>query len=209
MSVEILPNAADATDRIDVSVAPERLYLFSADQYDAMVEHGILGPEDRVELLEGWIVRKMGKNQPHVVVNWLIQAALQRFLPPGWFVINQDPIRAGASVPEPDLAVVRGEIRDFLKRRIGPADVGLIVEVADSTLRDDRTYKKQLYARSSIPYYWVLNVPGRVLILHSDPTGPASTPDYRSVVELRPDDEAPVVLDSREVGRIAVREILP
>ncbi|HWE39584.1 MAG TPA: Uma2 family endonuclease [Isosphaeraceae bacterium] len=191
------------------AIAPERLYRFRVEQYDAMAEHGILTPEDRVELLEGWVVRKMGKNPPHMVVNGLVQDALTRLLPPGWFVSIQDPVTAGTSEPEPDVKVVRGDRRDYLRRRVGPADVGLVVEVSDSSLKEDQTFKKQIYARAGIPFYWIINIPDTKLLVHGDPTGPAATPDYRRVVELGPADEVPLVLDGREVGRIAVRDLLP
>jgi Uma2 family endonuclease len=209
MSVETLPSTPDAPDRIDVAIAPERLYRFSPEQYDAMAEHGILTPDDRVELLEGWVVRKMGKNPPHVLVTGLVQDALTRLLPPGWFVSVQDPVTAGASEPEPDVKLVRGSRRDYQRRRIGPADVGLVVEVSDSSLEEDQSHKKQIYARAGIPFYWIADIPGSKLLVHSDPTGPADSPDYRRVAEYGPADEVPLVLDGREVGRFAVRDLLP
>ena len=66
---------------------------------------------------------------------------------------------------------------DYEDRRVGPADVGLVVEVSDSSLRDDQILKKTIYARASIPTYWIVNVPARRVEVYTDPTGPDPSPD--------------------------------
>jgi Uma2 family endonuclease len=123
----------------------------------------------------------------------------------------QNPITIAEcnSEPEPDAKVVRGTPRDFKGRRVAGSDVALVVEVSDSTLRDDQTTKKALYARAMIPFYWIVNLPSNRLEVYSDPTGPDPSPDYRRRSEHGPDDVIPLILDGQEVARIAVRDLLP
>jgi Uma2 family endonuclease len=189
----------------------DRLYRLTVDQYHAMAEAGILGAQDRIELIEGLLVAKMTKHQPHIIATGLTQDALAQALPTGWYVEMQDPITiAGVnSEPEPDAKVVRGTRRDYRDRRVTPADVGLVIEVADSSLHEDQTTKKALYALASIPYYWLLNLPANRLEVYSDPTGPDTNPDYRRRSDHGPDDAVPLILDGQEAARIAVRDLLP
>ena len=83
---------------------------------------------------------------------------LPRVLPAGWFLNVQDPITTPESLPEPDAAVIRGSRRDYRERRPMAADVGLIIEVADTSLAQDRGTKKRVYARVGIPVYWIVNL---------------------------------------------------
>ncbi|HWE38473.1 MAG TPA: Uma2 family endonuclease [Isosphaeraceae bacterium] len=189
----------------------DRLYRLSVEQYHAMIEAGILRESNRVELLNGLLVFKMSKKPPHVVATDLVHAVLSRLLPAGWFVNSQNPVTiAGAkSEPEPDVKVMRGSPRDYMNGHPTPPDVPLVVEVAWTSLRTDRTTMKRIYARAAIPVYWILNLRARRLEVYTDPTGPDPAPDYRSRAEYGPDDEVPIVLDGREVARVFVRDLLP
>jgi hypothetical protein len=191
------------------SLLADRIYRLSVGQYMEMARVGILTEHDRLVLLRGWIVTKMTKHQPHVVAARLTSDALRSAVPPGWHVAKEDPIATLDSVPEPDCTVLRGVTRDYLGRQPGPQDVGLVVEVADSSLRVDRTVMKAIYAEVAIPVYWIVNIPDRRLEVYTDPTGPGDSPDYRQRRDYGPDDNVPLVLDGREVGRIAVRDLLP
>jgi Uma2 family endonuclease len=185
------------------------LYRLSVAQYHAMGEHGILGEDDPVELLEGLLVRKMTKYRPHTLTTGLVRRALEGLLPTGWYVESQEPITTVESEPEPDAMIVRGEPRDLRDRQPGPAEVVLVVEVADSTLATDRGAKKRVYARAGILVYWIANLVDGRFEVYTEPSGPAEHPDYRLRQEYGPDDEIPVVLDGNEVGRLLVRELLP
>lgn len=105
--------------------------------------------------------------------------------------------------------IVRGETRDYRDRHPGPEDVALIVEVADSTLERDRGVKRIVYARAGIPVYWIIKVLERVLEVYCDPSGPGEDTDYRRRRDYGVSDLVPVVIDGREVGRVAVRDLLP
>jgi hypothetical protein len=185
------------------------IFRFSVEQYEEMGRQGILKPENRVELLEGWLVPKMTKNPPHAVATKLVSKTFDRLLPPGWHSRTQDPIRLVASVPEPDVAIARGEERDYRERHPNSSEISIVVEVADSSLSEDRTLKKQIYAAAGIPIYWILNLLDNQLEVYTNPTGPAEQPDYQQRQDFGPEDEVPVALDAREVARLKVWELLP
>jgi Uma2 family endonuclease len=195
------------TGSADVPDVP--IYRLSVAQYHAMAERGILTEDDPVELLEGWLVQKMTKNPPHTVATQLMHEALRALLPAGWFIAGQAPVTTVDSVPEPDLAVVRGQIRDYLDRHPGPRDVALVVEVADSSLAQDQGIKKRLYARSGFPVYWIVNLVDRRIEVYTDPTGSPEEPDYRQRPDYGPSHMIPVGLDSIEVGSLKVEGLLP
>jgi Uma2 family endonuclease len=190
-------------------VPPEPIWRLSVEQYHEMINAGILDEDDPVELLEGWLIPKMPKNPPHRVTKELTRDALAHMLPPGWHVSEQEPITTEDSEPEPDVTVIRGERRDYLERHPGPDDVELVIEVSDTTLSRDRGLKKQIYARAGIRIYWIINLLENQIEVYTGPTGEAEEPDYQRRQDYFPDDEIPVVIEGREVGRLAAREVLP
>lgn len=185
------------------------IFRLSVERYEEMGRQRILKPEDRVELLEGWLVPKMTKNPPHVVATKLVSKAIDRLLSPDWHSRTKDPIRLIASVPEPDVAIARGTERDYRDRHPNSSEIAIVVEVADSSLPEDRTLKKQIYAAAGIPIYWIQNLLDNRLEVYTDPTGSAEQPEYRKRQDFGPEDDVPVALDAREVGRLKVRELLP
>ena len=105
------------------------------------------------------------------------------------------------SEPEPDVAVVTGEIRDY--RDAHPTSPLLVVEVSDDSLRHDRTVKQRLYARCGIPEYWILALPDARLEVYRDP----AQDGYRTVtIHGAGDTVAPL---ARPEARIAVDDLLP
>ena len=191
-------------------VAPSHpIWRLSVDQYHEMIRAGILTDDDPIELLEGWLVPKMPKNPPHRITTRLTREALARILSAGWYVDTQEPITTADSEPEPDVVVVRGETRQYLDRHPGPGDVALVVEVSDATLQRDRGFKKRLYASASIPVYWIVNLIEKQCEVYTDPSGPTEGADYRHRQDYGLSDAVPLVLEGVEVGRIAVRELLP
>jgi Uma2 family endonuclease len=182
---------------------------FSVADYQKMIEVGILTAEDKVELLENWVVLKMPRNPPHDGTIDLINAALPGRVPPGWLVRVQQTVVLPDSQPEPDFSVVRGTPRSYLARHPVAADVGLLVEVADSSLLRDQRDKARIYARAGVPCYWIVNlVDGRVEV-HTQPSGPTAAPSYGGPQTYAPGDSVPVVLDGKPVGTIPAAELLP
>lgn|SRR5574341_1448766 len=192
-----------------VTVPAEPIWRLSVEQYHEMIKSGVLTDDDPVELLEGSLIAKMPRNPPHIFTTDLTRELIARLLPPGWHVKGQDPITTEDSEPEPDVAVIRGDRRDYLERLPGPGDIALVIEVADTTLRRDRGLKKRIYARAGIPVYLIINLPERQIEVYTSPTGEAEEPDYQQRQDYGPDDEVPIIIEGREVGRLLAREILP
>src|SRR5579883_2365137 len=143
---------------------------FSVDEYDRMIEAGILQEDEHVELLGGEIVCMAPIGIPHAnVVSFLLNWFARR-LPEAFHVRVQDPIRIppGAE-PEPDIAIVRGPIGTYSRAHPEPADVLLLIEVADTSLAHDREVKGPLYAAAGIPDYWLLDLTGEQLLVHREP----------------------------------------
>jgi hypothetical protein len=194
---------------LTAEVPTEPIYRLSVDQYHAMIRTGILEEDTPVELLEGWLVQKMTKNPPHTTATQLTREALEGLGITDFFINVQEPITTDTSEPEADVSLIRGRRRDYHDRHPGAEDVALAVEVADSSLHRDRTTKKQIYARNRIPVYWIVNLIESQVEVYRDPSGPTAEPDYRQRQIYRPEDSVPVEVDGREVGRIAVRDLLP
>ena len=149
----------------------------------------------------------MTHNPPHAIADDLCGRELDRVIPPGWHVRPAKPIRLPGqdSEPEPDRCVVRGTIDDYDERHPGPDDIALVVEVADSSLAEDRDYAANLYGPAGIPVCWIVNVRGRRVEVYTGP-GPRG---YGPPEIFAEGQSVPVVIDGREVGRIAVTDLLP
>lgn len=192
-----------------VAVPTEPIWPLSVEQYHEMINTGILDEDDPVELLEGLLIPKMPKKPPHSLTTELTREALTPLLPLGWHVKGQEPITTEDSEPEPDVAIIRGARRDYLERHPLPQDVALVIEVSDTTLKRDRGLKKRIYARAGIQVYWIINLPENCIEVYTEPTREAEEPDYQRRQDYFPDDEVPVIIEGREVGRLAAREVLP
>lgn len=150
----------------------------TASRYFALVEEGLLSPDDRVELLDGIIVAMPPHAPLHAFGVRRVQRVLEAALGAGALVSIQLPLIAGdMSVPEPDVAVLRGREEDYL--HCHPTDALLVVEVADSSLPQDRLTKTRIYARARIAEYWIVNLRDRVVEWFCDPDVDARV--YRGV----------------------------
>ncbi len=182
---------------------------FTVEEYHRMMESGILTEDDKVELLEGWIVPKMSRNPPHDWVIVVLNRLFHSLLPGEWVVSPQCAVTFDISEPEPDFAIVRGPQDRYRDRHPGPEDAVLVVEVADSSLQRDQELKGQIYARAGVPVYWIVNLRQSQVEVYTDPSGPVEKPEYRQHEELGLEDIVPLILDGREVARIPVRDLLP
>ena len=139
---------------------------------DAFEATGLWG-QQRLELIEGELINKMGKNRPHVNVFSIVYAWLLRVF--GEQYVNAEaPIDVApednpTSEPEPDIIVLARPTADFPERNPQPADLRLVVEISDSTVGFDLTAKAGLYARAGIADYWVFDIGARRLLVHRDP----------------------------------------
>ena len=190
-------------------VTLEMLKRFTVDEYHAMIKAGVFDADENFELLEGWIVHKMPKYPPHWIATDSLADALRALGLIGFFVHAQNPVTTKDSEPEPDVAIIRGQRRDYRDGNPDPKEAPLLVEVADSSLSRDRRWKKRIYARARVPVYWIVNIPDRQVEIYTQPSGPVTKPTYKNCEIVTADGDLPVVIDGREVGRIAVKDILP
>jgi Uma2 family endonuclease len=154
-----------------LTLEPSRLKRLTVQNYHCMSELGILDPGERTELIAGQIVLKAPKSAPHVLTLRLLAMTLEKLLNRPVFVRTQDPIHLDDySEPEPDLAIVQGTVLDYADRHPRPSDIHLLVEVADSTLKQDCEIKDKLYAQAGIADYWVVDLKNRQLHIFRNPT---------------------------------------
>ena len=149
---------------------PLPMHRFTVEEYHRLGELGLLTPENRVELLEGWIVEKMNQRPVHGYVVGVLTQWFHDHLADGWIVRCQLPITLETSEPEPDLAVVRGLHTDYRQRHPGGTDCRLLIEVADTSLAKDRA-KAAIYASAGIAEYWIVNLIDNVLQRMRQPDG--------------------------------------
>src|SRR5262245_46657455 len=187
-------------------------YDLTIDLVSRMVETGLIPRDRRVYLQDGTLYEKMARTKAHGSVGASITMTLAPRLPDDWSLwpessIVLDPTNA----PLPDFAVIRsGNLlgRAAPDRYPGPGDVGLLIEIAVTSLRDDLTSAREQYARAVIPAYWVVDVPGRRILVHTEPRVVAGQGEYARVETYRPGQSLPLVLDGREVTRIPFDEFL-
>jgi Uma2 family endonuclease len=179
--------------------APER--PFSPREVQRMVEVGILRPDEPVELLEGRLVLVSPQGPPHASIVAALADRLRAAYGAGHAVREEKPIELTDSLPEPDVAVVKGAHSNFAARHPGAQDVVLVAEVALTSQALDRD-KTRIYARGGVPVVWLIDVPARRLEVYADPQ-----PDgrYRLVQVLGEED---VVTAPTGSAKWSVREIL-
>lgn len=189
---------------MDGDVTVTRPHRFTVADYYRMAEAGIFNEDSRVELIRGQIVDMPPIGAPHfAAVNrlnrLLVQAVGNRAI-----VSVQNPVRLDdGSEPEPDIALLKPRADEYAAAIAGADDVLLIVEVADSSLRDDRTVKAPLYAEGGIPEYWIVNLVERVIEVHRQPNGA----HYVQTRPVRAGDTLPILGLGDSVG-IPAAEIL-
>ena len=181
---------------------------FTAEAFFRMIDAGVFGDDDRVFLRDGRIYEKMAKTQAHAVAGNLAYLTLARLLPAGWFPGGENPVTIGTStVPLPDLVVLRGNPRDYLRRRPEPGDVGLIVEFSLSSLKFDTTTKLGDYAGANIPVYWVVNLAANVILVFETPI-PAER-RYEVARTYAVGQSIPFRLDEVPIAEIPAADLLP
>ncbi len=166
-------------DEVRSGTAPPLLPI-TVDQFQQMIHNGILQEGDPIELIDGLLVRKdrsargenlMGHNPRHAL---LIKRLLRLLMVPcesaGLHVQIQLPvILSDVNAPEPDIAVVLGTEEDYADHHPGPADLALVIEVADSSVGTDRSTKQRLYARAEVAQYWLINLPESQVEVYEQP----------------------------------------
>ena len=178
---------------------------FTVEQYFALVGEGALAPDDRIELLEGVVVAMSPRSAAHdAAVNRVLRALLAAVGSRATVRCQSSLVLGTRSVPEPDAAVAPGGNATY--DRAHPTTALLVVEVADSSLVQDRVTKAALYAAARIPEYWIVDL----------------RDDRRLEVLRAPDPTVPRYVDARALARgdavelvalagatVAVSDLLP
>lgn len=145
-------------------------YRFTADEYERMGEAGILSEDDRVELIDGEVVQMAPIGIRHAACVDRLTMLLSRAAPEGVIVRVQNPVRVGEhSEPQPDIALLKPRIDSYTEGHPTSGDILLLVEVADTTLLEDRRVKMPLYGRSGLSEVWLVNLPEDKIEVYSNP----------------------------------------
>ena len=153
------------------NLEPTAIKRWSVKSYHRMSELDILDPNERTELIAGQITLMAAKGTPHVTSLHLLANALREQIGNTAIVRTQDPIQLDDfSEPEPDLVIVKGTVLEYAEQHPRPEHVYLVVEVTDSTLKQDCEIKEKLYAQAGLIDYWVVNLKKRQLHIFRDPT---------------------------------------
>ena len=146
-------------------------WQFTADDYERMVETGILGKDDRVELIDGEVIVMSPIGPPHAGIVNRLNAVLNRQLGDTAIVSVRNPIRLNDySEPQPDLAVLRPNNDYYAHAHPTPADILLLVEVADSSFEYDSEEKMPRYAQDAIPEVWLIDVEHQTVTQYALPS---------------------------------------
>ncbi|MBC8143423.1 MAG: Uma2 family endonuclease [Armatimonadetes bacterium] len=176
---------------------------WSVVQYENLFSMGLIEP-GRYELLDGEIIPKMPIKTTHGFVQTVLLFLLARLFGQD-FVMLPVSLQIGEhGLPEPDAVVTQEPRTTYLSQRfLTPEDVRVVIEVSDATLAADLTRKATIYARAKIAEYWVIDVVGRRLLIHGQPTDDG----YDAVTQYDETDTAtPLGVPS---APFAVRELLP
>ena len=194
-----------------IPCAPPSRHLISVDAFHRMGETGILGPRDRVELIDGEIIDMSPIGVLHAAIVARLASHFSQRLGPIGVVWCQNPLRLDdISEPEPDIAILRPRADFYMTAHPGAADVLLVIEVADTSLAYDLGTKVPLYARHGIPEVWVIDAATRHSRVFRRPvgnggTGPSGGSGYAEEMFVEPHEAvscAGVVDDAG--GRVVV-----
>jgi Uma2 family endonuclease len=143
---------------------------FTITEYDRLAELGFLNEDDRVELINGEIISMVSKGKPHSVCETRLERELFKLVGERATLRGQQPIIIpDYSEPAPDRVIVKNRADDYLSTHPTPADILLLIEIADSSLKYDQEIKLSLYAEAGISDYWIFNLVANYLESYSEP----------------------------------------
>jgi Uma2 family endonuclease len=187
------------------TLAPLTPLRITVDEFDRIIASGSLNEPKKIELVDGYMVTKMPKSAEHSFSTNKVVKAMEKLLPTGWTARKEDAVRIPEyDEPEPDVTVLRGSDADYRHRIPDASDVRLLVEVSRTNASVDRQ-QGNVYGRAGIPVYWIVNLLDRQVEVYTEP-GPTG---YVSRLDFASGKQVPVVLDGRQIGQIAVDDILP
>ena len=177
---------------------------YNVERYLELGECGILSPDDRVELLDGLIVAMAPPSPRHDAAVTRVQYALLRKLGLEVSTRVQCSFVAGdQSAPQPDIMVIPGSVGDHDDEL--PTRAHLVVEIALSSLAQDRLTKSAIYARAGVPCYWIVNLRDRCVEAYRDPD--RENASYRDIQRVH--DAGTLAIDAFPGVSFDAAELLP
>jgi Uma2 family endonuclease len=145
---------------------------FTVDEYYRMAEVGIIGPEDRVELIDGQIIQMSPPGVRHIAATHRAPTLFTEALGRQVIVSVQNPLRLDRfNEPQPDIIILKPQPDFYASRNAGPADASLVIEISETSLSYDQKIKVPHYAGKRIPEVWIEDLKHDVLIVYRDPGG--------------------------------------
>lgn len=190
------------------SIPEDEFYRISVGQYHNMIRAGIFTEDDPIELIEGALVFKTSTNKPHSICVSKTLKTLVRAVNDDWIVRAQDPITLLDGEPEPDIVIAQKKSESELEWHPTPEYIGLVIEIADSSISRDRGIKLRSYARAGIAHYWIINLIDRIIEVYEHPTTSISNPEYQSSRIVRAEES--IALPAI-IGEVLIRtaDLLP
>ncbi|MGF1576215.1 MAG: Uma2 family endonuclease [Cyanophyceae cyanobacterium] len=143
---------------------------YTFEEFHRLIESGQVEESNQLELIDGILVNRMGKNEKHTACERRLLRLLMKGIRDQATLQSQCPIRIPPNhQPEPDFAIIRSQPDDYLSGHPQPNDIYLVIEVADSSLAYDQGVKLELYAKAGIPEYWIFNLQDNCLEVYSQP----------------------------------------
>lgn len=181
-------------------------YKWTIDKYCRIADLGFFDGR-RVELIRGEIHEMAPMRTPHATAVRRLLDKLRRVFRAGFVIDSHLPMGLSpTNEPEPDVAVIAGEIRDFADSH--PSTAVLVIEVSDSTLKFDRNAKAALYAEFGIEEYWIVNLKERQLEVFRKPSKRSAKVYYYAEQTIYREDQAVSAL-AKPKSKIKVADILP
>jgi Uma2 family endonuclease len=174
------------TDDMDILIRhPVPRRRLTVSEYHHLGQVGILGENDRVELLEGQLVEMSPIGPRHALAVDALHESLVMAVAGKAAVRGQNPVTLDdGSEPQPDIAVVRRPWRGYPGAHPGPDDILLLIEVADSSFNVDSGAKLEMYAKAGIREFWIVDLKIDVVHVHRKPSGLT----YKSVTTVKPSE---------------------
>jgi hypothetical protein len=198
-----------------IPVTPDRVLRITTELYHAMAEHGLFKKEDRLVLLDGFLVKKMTKGPRRVTAVQMAIDLLRGLGLEDFYARKEDPIEFSNgpdgtdSEPEPDVVLARGTKQSYAERHPGPNDIVLAIEVVDTSLRADREGLGR-YAWFGIPCVRIVNLVNGTVEVYDRPMGVGTGDARYGHSEVKDAGEAmEIVADGHVLGRVAVSDIIP
>lgn len=217
MSIATPPHIAPPRTPLADLVSRAAAVAITIEQYQRMIDEGIVGEDSSVELLRGVLVRKdrsvigedpMGHSPLHRVIIALLTTLTTRINNNHRHLQIQLPIACPPDGnPEPDAAIIRGNVRDYTDRLPGLGDVFCVIEVAHSSLERDREEKLPIYAEASVPQYILINLQNDTIEVYSDSDPAAGV--YRTKATFTRGNSLRLHLGDGEWLEVAAAELLP